>query len=207
MVALAFSTPFSPKQSFHFVHNRLEYKLKDVEELIDPLTRLVWVIFIKLLSGVACHIISKMLFANIIDIRHVDTKKIRTTPSPPMSASHLPSSTPLPLSCSSASPSFSYFLLLFFLVLVRPRNIFLWLFFMQRPTIVHEESNLIKIIQTNHVNGSTVLQHSFTCILSGCTQSCKNFLLEIYLENGWMTINPAPQRRHYNRSNYPNLQQ
>ena len=41
---------------------------------------------------------------------------------------------------------------------------------------VRGESNFIKTTQTNFVNGSTDLQHPFTCIVAGCTQSVRLFL-------------------------------
>ena len=44
------------------------------------------------------------------------------------------------------------------------------------------------------VNGSTVLQHPFTCIVAGCTQSGKTVWVKNILENAQKTINPSPQR-------------
>ncbi len=44
------------------------------------------------------------------------------------------------------------------------------------------------------VTGSTVLQHPFTCIVAGCTQSGKTVWVKTLLENAQTTINPSPQR-------------
>ena len=43
-------------------------------------------------------------------------------------------------------------------------------------------------------NGSAVLQHPFTCIVAGCTQSGKSVLVKSLLENAQKTISPPPQR-------------
>jgi hypothetical protein len=42
--------------------------------------------------------------------------------------------------------------------------------------------------------GSAVLQHPFTCIVAGCTQSGKTVWVKSLLENAQTTISPAPQR-------------
>ena len=42
--------------------------------------------------------------------------------------------------------------------------------------------------------GSTVMQHSFTCIVAGCTQSGKTVWVKKLLENAKTTISPPPQR-------------
>jgi hypothetical protein len=43
-------------------------------------------------------------------------------------------------------------------------------------------------------NRSSVMQHPFTCIVAGCTQSGKTVLVKSLLENAQTTISPAPQR-------------
>jgi hypothetical protein len=43
-------------------------------------------------------------------------------------------------------------------------------------------------------NGSAVLQHPFTCIVAGCTQSGKTVWVKSLLENVQKTISPPPQR-------------
>ena len=43
-------------------------------------------------------------------------------------------------------------------------------------------------------NGSAVLQHPFTCIVAGCTQSGKTVWVKSLLENAQKTISPRPQR-------------
>jgi hypothetical protein len=48
--------------------------------------------------------------------------------------------------------------------------------------------------QTLTVNGVTVMQHPFTCIVAGCTQSGKTVWVTSLLENAQTTISPAPQR-------------
>jgi hypothetical protein len=42
--------------------------------------------------------------------------------------------------------------------------------------------------------GSAVLQHPFTCIVAGCTQSGKTVWVKSLLENAQKTISPPPQR-------------
>ena len=44
------------------------------------------------------------------------------------------------------------------------------------------------------VNGSTAMQHPFTCIVAGCTQSGKTVWVKTLLENTRTTINPPPER-------------
>ena len=44
------------------------------------------------------------------------------------------------------------------------------------------------------VNATTVLQHPFTCIVAGCTQSAKTVWVKTLLENAQKTISPTPQR-------------
>ncbi len=44
------------------------------------------------------------------------------------------------------------------------------------------------------VTGSTVLQHPFTCIVAGCTQSGKTVWVKTLLENAQTMISPSPQR-------------
>jgi hypothetical protein len=48
--------------------------------------------------------------------------------------------------------------------------------------------------QTLTVNGVTVKQHPFTCIVAGCTQSGKTVWVKSLLENAQTTISPTPQR-------------
>ena len=43
-------------------------------------------------------------------------------------------------------------------------------------------------------NRSSVMQHHFTCIVAGCTQSGKTVWVKSLLENAQTTISPAPQR-------------
>ena len=47
--------------------------------------------------------------------------------------------------------------------------------------------------QTLTVNGVTVMQHPFTCIVAGCTQSGKTVWVKSLLENAQTTISPTPQ--------------
>ena len=42
--------------------------------------------------------------------------------------------------------------------------------------------------------GSTVIQHPFTCIVAGCTQSGKTVWVKKHLENAKIIISPPPQR-------------
>ena len=42
--------------------------------------------------------------------------------------------------------------------------------------------------------GSTVMQHPFTCIIAGCTQSGKTVWVKKLLENAKTTITPPPER-------------
>ena len=44
------------------------------------------------------------------------------------------------------------------------------------------------------INTAIVLQHPFTCIVAGCTQSGKTVWVKTLLENAQKTINPPPQR-------------
>ena len=48
--------------------------------------------------------------------------------------------------------------------------------------------------RTLTVNGVTVMQHPFTCIVAGCTQSGKTVWVKSLLENAQTTISPTPQR-------------
>ena len=48
--------------------------------------------------------------------------------------------------------------------------------------------------QTLTVNGVAVMQHPFTCIVAGCTQSGKTVWVKSLLENAQTTISPTPQR-------------
>jgi hypothetical protein len=43
-------------------------------------------------------------------------------------------------------------------------------------------------------NRSSVMQHPFTCIVPGCTQSGKTVWVKSLLENAQMTVSPARQR-------------
>ena len=43
------------------------------------------------------------------------------------------------------------------------------------------------------VNGSSVMQHPFTCIVAVCTQSGKTLWVKSLLENAQKTISPPPQ--------------
>ena len=57
---------------------------------------------------------------------------------------------------------------------------------------VHDQKPTDNIRMTT--NGSAVLQHPFTCIVAGCTQSGKTVWVKSLLENAQKTISPAPQR-------------
>jgi hypothetical protein len=59
---------------------------------------------------------------------------------------------------------------------------------------VHAYGNRYLGQQTLTVNGVTVMQHPFTCIVVGCTQSGKTVWVKSLLENAQKTISPAPQR-------------
>jgi hypothetical protein len=48
--------------------------------------------------------------------------------------------------------------------------------------------------KTLTVNGVTVMQHPFTCIVAGCTPSGKTVWVKSPLENAQTTISPTPQR-------------
>ena len=48
--------------------------------------------------------------------------------------------------------------------------------------------------QTHTMNGVTVMQRPFTCIVAGCTQSGKTVWVKSLLENAQTTISPTPQR-------------
>ena len=56
---------------------------------------------------------------------------------------------------------------------------------------VHDQKPTDNIRMTT--NGSAVLQHPFTCIVAGCTQSGKTVWVKSLLENAQKTISPAPQ--------------
>ena len=43
-------------------------------------------------------------------------------------------------------------------------------------------------------SGLTTLQHPFTCIVAGCTQSGKTVWVKTLLENAQETISPPPER-------------
>ena len=43
------------------------------------------------------------------------------------------------------------------------------------------------------INGSSVMQHPFTCIVAGCTKSGKTVWVKSLLENSQKTISPPPQ--------------
>ncbi len=43
-------------------------------------------------------------------------------------------------------------------------------------------------------DGSTVLQHPFTCIVAGCMQSGKIVWIKTLLENAQKSVSPTPQR-------------
>ena len=50
--------------------------------------------------------------------------------------------------------------------------------------------------QTLTVNGVTVLQHPFTCIVGGCTQSGKTFWVKTLLENAQKNCKSYPSTCH-----------
>ena len=54
--------------------------------------------------------------------------------------------------------------------------------------VVHAYGNRNLRQQTLTVNGVTVMQHPFTCIVAGCTQSCKTVWVKTLLENAQTTI-------------------
>ena len=64
---------------------------------------------------------------------------------------------------------------------------------MQRhKNYVHHESNLTK--PTRLTIGSKVMQHPFTIIVDGYTQSGKSVWVKKLLENAKTTISPPPER-------------
>jgi hypothetical protein len=66
---------------------------------------------------------------------------------------------------------------------------------LRHKKVVHAYGNRNLIgQQTLTVNGVTVMQHPFTCIVAGCTQSGKTVWVKSLLENAQKTISPAPQR-------------
>ena len=64
------------------------------------------------------------------------------------------------------------------------------------PSVKRRTSKLavMACTQTLTVNGVAVLQHPFTCIVAGCTQSGKTVWVKTLLENVQKTISPTPQR-------------
>ena len=67
------------------------------------------------------------------------------------------------------------------------------LFNMQRhERNVHKQDPFTK--PTPLVSGPVALQHPFTCIVAGCTQSGKTLWVKTLLENAQQTIRPPPQR-------------
>ena len=65
---------------------------------------------------------------------------------------------------------------------------------LRHKKVVHAYGNRNLGQQTLTVNGVTVMQHPFTCIVAGCTQSGKTVWVKSLLENAQKTISPAPQR-------------
>ena len=57
---------------------------------------------------------------------------------------------------------------------------------------VHKKDPFTK--PTPLVSGPGTLQHPFTCIVAGCTQSGKTVWVKTLLENAQQTIRPPPQR-------------
>jgi hypothetical protein len=65
---------------------------------------------------------------------------------------------------------------------------------LRHKKVVHAYGNRNLGQQTLMVNGVTVMQHPFTCIVAGCTQSGKTVWVKIPLENSQKTVSPPSQR-------------
>ena len=65
---------------------------------------------------------------------------------------------------------------------------------LRHKTVVHAYGTRNLGQQTLTVNGVAVMQHPFTCIVAGCTQSGKTVWVKSLLENAQTTISPTPQR-------------
>ena len=65
---------------------------------------------------------------------------------------------------------------------------------LRRKKVVHAYGNRNLGQQTFTVNGFTVMQHPFTCIIAGCTQSGKTVWVKTLLENAHKIISAPPQR-------------
>ena len=65
---------------------------------------------------------------------------------------------------------------------------------LRHKKVVHAYGNRNLGQQTLTVNGVTVMQHPFTCIVARCTQSGKTVWVKTLLENSQKTISPPPQR-------------
>ncbi len=65
---------------------------------------------------------------------------------------------------------------------------------LRHKKVVHANKTPSVQRQTLTVNGVSVLQHPFTCIVAGCTQSGKTVWVKTLLKNAKKTISPTPQR-------------
>ncbi len=65
---------------------------------------------------------------------------------------------------------------------------------LRHKKVVHANKIASVKRQTLTVNGVAVLQHPFTCIVLGCTQSGKTVWVKTLIENAQKTISPSPQR-------------
>jgi hypothetical protein len=65
---------------------------------------------------------------------------------------------------------------------------------LRHKKVVHAYGTRNLGLQTLTVNGVTVMQHPFTCIVAGCTQSGKTVWVKSLLENAQTTISATPQR-------------
>jgi hypothetical protein len=65
---------------------------------------------------------------------------------------------------------------------------------LRHKKVVHAYGNRNLGQQTFTVNGFTVMQHPFTCIIAGCIQSGKTVWVKTLLENAQKIISPPPQR-------------
>ena len=65
---------------------------------------------------------------------------------------------------------------------------------LRHKKVVHAYGNRNLGQQTFTVNGFTVMQHPFTCIIVGCTQSGKTVWVKTLLENAQKIISLPPQR-------------
>jgi hypothetical protein len=65
---------------------------------------------------------------------------------------------------------------------------------LRHKKVVHAYGNRNLGQQILTVNGDTVMQHPFTCIVAGCTKGGKTVWVKTLSENSQKTISPPPQR-------------